>query len=599
MTAFDDAITQIQANSDRLEKIVNQPGGYTPSTGAPRETWPDLSARLDAEFTAAQSDLYAARDAAQNSAGLALQAGLVYATEAAGITATNSTPNKYFWVAPGVDSGLSRYTGYINTAGTATQIAAIINPSDFDEALLRLDVLPSYVPLVFDSAGNVALWLDAGKLGTIGLTTELAATVLSVALTDVPFEGRYVPLAVDEAGNVGLWLDNGKLGALGLSPDLIAEIASSGAIGDGLTFAQVAPRNSPVGSSRAAYTDGRSLYAWRARAAQLRRVSTGRARVMLLGDSWAEYLPIAQQMATLLYGIYGKSGDGWISSNASASGLVVPLNGVAYARTGWTIYDASTGAAPTLGCGIDGQAISTTGTTATASISSVTATEVAIYYRQTTGTFRFQVDGGSFVSVTGDGSNTLGKFTISGLTNAPHTINIDTVGNTGTAVIYGYLATRNAVPGVEVSKAGNASLRGVHLATYTDQIGQFAADILPDVAIVFLGTNDYRNSNSPVSVYIAALAALASAIRTGSPNTGLIFVAPADSNGAAVVPLSQYRDALYSFCIANGYEFWNMNEEYAGFSAMNALGVWDDSLHQNDNGGHLVARRINSKFLEI
>jgi lysophospholipase L1-like esterase len=275
------------------------------------------------------------------------------------------------------------------------------------------------------------------------------------------------------------------------------------------------------------------------------------------------------------------------------------LNAITLGKGGWIDYDASTGALPVLGCGIDGNSINTTTATATFSIGNLVTTALDIYYRQTTGTFRWRVDSGAWTAVTGTGTNALGKVSISGLADSAHTIQLDTVGNTGTVSIYGFRATRPSVAGVELLKAGNGSLDSTQWVNYlADYLPGILTDVQPDLVIVALGTNDYRRAVTPAQ-YITAMSTLVSSTRAVSPNTGFVFLAPADSNATASTPLTAFRDALFDFCRDNNHAFYNHHDDWADYDAMNALGVWQDALHVNAAGARLIAKRIHTLLTSI
>ncbi|WP_109512773.1 SGNH/GDSL hydrolase family protein [Pseudomonas ovata] len=457
--------------------------------------------------------------------------------------------------------------------------------SALTSAVPQVEVLPRFVPIAVDEDEKVPVWLADGALEALGFGPGLSKDVAYIAGTEsVPTASKLVPVFTDENRNVPIWLEDGLLAALGLSPSLIATLGLDRGF---------APLNQPSASQRPASTDGRSLYSWRSKVAKIKKAVTGQVRLLLTGDSWTEYVAIPQQLATLLYGDLGKAGEGWISVNGTYM-----LNGLTLAKTGWTLYDASTGAVPAYGTGVDGMYITATTTTATLAIGSAKATNFDIYYRKHGGTFRWRVDGGAWTAVVADTSGGLGKVSITGLADAVHSLELDTTGNAGTVVICGFRASTPAAVGIELLKAGNAGLDGEQLARFTSNISPIAVDFAPDVVVVILSTNDYRRTSSTVEKYIAALVELVSQYRIASPDAAFIFIAPADSNGVAIRPLTDYRNALYTFCIASGHEFYNMNEEWASYAKMNALGMWVDDLHLNDNGAYALASRLSSKFLK-
>ncbi|WP_109514756.1 GDSL-type esterase/lipase family protein [Pseudomonas ovata] len=447
----------------------------------------------------------------------------------------------------------------------------------------KKNVRPQYVPVFFDEENNVPAWFSDGAFEVVEIGPSTTLLVSTIAGTEsFKSSAKFVPVFIDEKRNVGVWLEDGKLAALGLSDSLKATLGLD---------RKYAPANQPAASALPVATDGRSLWAWRSRLAKI-KAGAGQARLLITGDSWTEYLAIPQQLAALLHALFGKAGYGWISVNG-----IYMFDGATLLRNGWTLYDASTGAVPSYGTGIDGMYVSAATATATLTVGNVRATNIDIYYRRHGGTFRWRIDGGIWNVVAADASGSLGKVSVSGLADAVHSLEIDTTGNTGTVVLNGFRAFTPAAVGVELLKAGNAGLDGEQLARFSANISPIAVDFAPDVVVVILGSNDYRRSSSTVEKYIESLTALVSQYRAASPDCAFVFIAPADSNGVAVRPLIDYRDALYGFCIANGHEFYNMHDEWGPFAKMNALGMWVDTLHLNDSGAYALASRLLSKIL--
>lgn len=394
----------------------------------------------------------------------------------------------------------------------------------------------------------------------------------------------FVPLVVDAAWQVPVWLDNGDLAARGLAPNLLNQIQTA----LDSRFVQISSVPAPI---LPVATDAKSLFAWKARIANLQQNSTGILKLLITGDSWTEYLAIPQQLANVLRSKFGQSGYGWISLGSTSM-----LDGASITRSGWSVYDASTGALPTSGCGIDGKALQATGVTATLTVGNCRMDSLHIFYNQGSGAFRYRVSGGAWQTVVGTGTGQLGVVTVAGLPDVNHTVDIDLVGNTGTVTLYGMYATRSA-PGVELIKAGNSGLDASQATNIASQIGQFAGVLAPDVVVVCLGTNDYRRG-IPLATYTAGLQAIANAYRRALPRVGFIFIAPGDSNGVALRPLVEYRDAMHAFCAANGFEFYNHHAEFSTFSHMNALGMWADNLHLNAAGGRFVSNALLRHFLD-
>lgn len=449
------------------------------------------------------------------------------------------------------------------------------------------------IPFMIDASGNVPVWLENGLLSFFGLSASAQAVVLSLISGLVEKSPRLratslIPIVRDQSGNVGLWLENGLIGAKGISNGLLASVvASVSALFPPLT--SVPAYNRPLIA-----TDGRSLTQYRAKRAALMSAGTGIVRLGVAGDSWVERTLISKALSDMFTAAYGKSGEGWLNLNGSL------LNGV-MTKSGWTLYDADTAlVAPTYGCGPDGLGLYATGTTATLGLTGLTTTELKIFYRDTTGTFRYRVDGGSWTSVTGGGTNNIASVTISGLSNAVHTFDIDTTGNTGTVAINGLYATRSGVAGVEYNKMGNGGATGQSITFAAPFVADFASVLSLDALIIILGTNDFNLSKGAAS-YIAGQTAYINAWKAVNPNLGIALVMPAQCSptGAVSFPESDYRTALLNFAQTNGYEYYSAFDEFGSYASENALGQFIDNLHLSTAGSWRLAKGLFSRIFGV
>ena len=577
---FDVAInSSADTFEDRLGATRHTLAGYENlATGVPAVE-ASVLARAAADAAAGQADMAAASAAQAEAARDAALAMAGFAeTVSAGLAET--TDGEFFAV-PSDDDDASLVL-YKNDSGSAIEI--VVLPSSAWISNRVIDALvadPSAVPLVVDAAGNVPVWLENGALAVSAVSDQMLDLVGDgVGLSQADVEPSFVPLVVDAAGNVAIWLESGMLCAKALGDSLVETIAEQ--VGDG--YQPVGDYGPAVSSSPLPVaTDGRSLFRLRAGVAIGEQI-----KVLITGDSWTERPAIPAALKTSLGSAFGATSYGWVSTNAA-----FPYSGTSISHSGWTAYDASGGSAPVGGCGVDGQAIEATGTSATFSISDLPFDSLTIYYRDGDGAFRYRVDGGSWVTVTGGSTGNRDAVVISA-SSGDHDVDIDLTGNTGVVRIYGMYADTASADAVMV-KAGNSSLDAMQASLFADEIEDYAADINPHLVIVCLGTNDYRRG-IPLETYIQGLYDIADAYRAGSPNCGLIFMAPADSDATAVIPLTEYRDAAYRFCIENGYEFYNLHDEFSDYATMNAIGLWADPLHLNNAGGRFVSNQIFKHF---
>lgn len=522
---------------------------------------------------------------AQTAADSAHTSAKIYANTAAGLVAT--AEGAYFSV-PSADSD-EYLILYRKVSGAAVEIkrypSAEIVQSVAARTVAISGVNASIIPVVVTDDGKIVIWLKDGNLSARGISPELDAEIFSGRIASVAPTANIHPVVV--AGNqVAVWLQGGLLGAKGLAPSLMTAIVAS-------AKEYGAPRNAPLSSNLPVATDGRTLTTWRGKLGKKGAGTNQKFKIGMTGDSWCELLPIPVQLRAHLTALLGNAGEGW--QNVVPN----PRFGSSLSLSGWTTLDASTGAAMIYKSGPDGMCIYAASASATLSMSALTATDITIFYLDTAGTFRWRVDGGPWTTVTGGNTSNTGRVTISGLTDSAHTLEVDTTGNADVVVIYGFYTTRSAGSGIEISRMGNGGLQSQYMLNYLNFDGSMLVDIGLDIMIVIMGTNDYRLSGNPPEVFIDAMNQLANKFKVSSPNTGLIFVYPADTDGAELITQPKYRDALYSFCIENGHEFYNMYDNWSTFSNENANGQFNDILHVNDAGAARLALELSKSFLLI
>ncbi len=450
-------------------------------------------------------------------------------------------------------------------------------------------VPPELVPVVQDSVGKVALWLEDGDLNGKGVSREFAdksaaASSIVTGISEmVPSESvtpQLVPVVQDAEGKVSIWLENGDFVARGLGSSLIDIISAA---------------LSGVFQKPLKYTDARTAWRWRTAKSKYKLSVTSKLKVGFTGDSWTEKKAIPQMMANILYSEYSKAGEGWINF-ASANGDT--LNGMSFNISGWTTYDASeTTVAPTYGCALDGLCLYATGTAARITLNSVSATGLSIYYKDTLGTFRYTIDGGTPVVVTGAGTGNVTKVDITGLSSSgTHQLVIDLTGNVDTVVIYGVYATISS-NGVEIQKFGNANITADGYTKVLSYIPYFAQQLNPDIIFMIIGTNDYRLGRT-LSNFYTALTSWVQTYKTALPDTCLVLIAPPQCNATGSYPLTSYRDIMRKVATENNCEFFSLYDDFpSSYATANSYGLWNDALHLNNNGADFLSRELYKYFL--
>ncbi|HBW3180280.1 TPA: SGNH/GDSL hydrolase family protein [Klebsiella pneumoniae] len=450
-------------------------------------------------------------------------------------------------------------------------------------------VTPQLVPVVQDAEGKVSIWLENGDLAVKGISDDTSdkvatsGTILPEKVAMLPSEEvdpSLIPLVQDIDGNVALWLENGDFVARGLGSSLIDIISEA---------------LSGVFQNPLKYTDARTAWRWRTAKSKYKLSVTSKLKVGFTGDSWTEKKAIPQMMANILYSEYSKAGEGWINF-ASANGDT--LNGMSFNISGWTTYDASeTTVAPTYGCALDGLCLYAAGTAARITLNSVSATGLSIYYKDTLGTFRYTIDGGTPVVVTGAGTGNVTKVDITGLSSTgTHQLVIDLTGNADTVVIYGVYATISS-NGVEIQKFGNANITADGYTKVLSYIPYFAQQLNPDIIFMIIGTNDYRLGRT-LSNFYTALTSWVQTYKTALPDTCLVLIAPPQCNATGSYPLTSYRDIMRKVATENNCEFFSLYDDFpSSYATANSYGLWNDALHLNNNGADFLSRELYKYFL--
>ncbi|MCQ0809112.1 GDSL-type esterase/lipase family protein [Klebsiella pneumoniae] len=568
-------------NVKRADELVNGPAGTVDDRGGePLDTWRQMMAKND--------------EIRQNIIPLNKQ----YATLAAAQADIANIPegSTTYYRSPD-DSALA--IEVMNVGGTMQPTGRKM-PSQHavdeasDSANLALErvpeekVMPALVPVVRDMAGNVPIYLENGELDAKAVTGSFSDKVagkgtviptLAEMVQKEKISPQLVPLFKDDAGMVPVYLVDGRLAVKGIDSSFVD-----------LVYAALIGLFQP----NQKYTDARTAWRWRTAKTKYKLSVTSKLKVGFTGDSWTEKKAIPQMMANILYSEYSKAGEGWINF-ASANGDT--LNGMSFNISGWTTYDASeTTAAPTYGCALDGLCLYATGTAARITLNAVSATGLSIYYKDTTGTFRYTIDGGTPIVVTGAGTGDVTKVDITGLANGTHQLVIDLTGNTDTVVIYGVYATISS-NGVEIQKFGNANITADGYTKVLGNISYFAQQLNPDIIFMIIGTNDYRLGRT-LSNFYTALSAWVQAYKTALPDTALVLIAPPQCNASGSYPLSSYRDVMRQVANENHVEFFSLYDDFpAAYATANTYGLWNDALHLNNNGADFLSRQLYKYFL--
>ncbi|MFL9702264.1 SGNH/GDSL hydrolase family protein [Escherichia coli] len=549
-------------NVKRADELVNGPAGTINDRGGePLDTWRQMMAKND--------------EVRQNIIPLSKQYQTLEAAQAdiANIPVGSTT----YYRSPD-DSALA--VEVMNVSGTLQPTGRkMISEIGVNEKILdRLpDVSSSVkkVPLFNDEDDNVPVWLENGKLNAVALDDNLRD------VSDTSFPGK-VPLFHDDEGNVPVWLEGGKLNAVALHEGLLAGVLTNDEFNSAM-------------QKRILNTTGATAWKFRAKKSKLELSLPSKLKIGFTGDSWTEHNTIPQVFADYFYSKYGKSGDGWIQLNIDNPNQI---NGIVLNRNGWAVYDASGNAVPAFPTAMDGMYIYTNTTTSTLTLSNLFSSSVQIFYYDNNGAFRYSLNGGTPVIVTGSGTNKIVSVTISGLNvSVATTISIDSAVNAGTVVIYGFYSEGTG-NGVEINKMGNGGITAPQYIKTLPFLSQTGAVVAPDLLIMIIGTNDFRTSVT-LQAFRDSLASWIEAWKAVIPDSSIIMVAPPQCNASGANPLSSFRDVMRDVAINEGVEFYSMYDFMnTSYAKSNAQGLWKDNLHLSNVGARFLLNQLNKYFLE-
>lgn len=504
------------------------------------------------------------------------------------------TPNgEMFRVALGAGKG---FKYYLNDNGTAIEKAS----TPGDDVVLQLASRVKEVPLDLNEESTYPV---IGKNGVTPLYIE-KNRIAGLGLSD--------GLHKDIKQNIGNALLSSQEGVLTDQETWPALVRNGGTYawfeGKNLCVYDITLKNpdafnlSQAKAFTPLITNGKSLYRWRAARSTLDTGGNTRKKALCIGDSYMDFSTIPQAFANWMYGLYGKSADGWASVCGPVSGRDMYLNDMTFTFTGftaWSIGGADDATAP-YGCGVDGYCIYTSGTTATAKLSDFDGTRITIYHRDS-GSFRYRIDNGTWVTVTTTGTGNKSKTEIIGLSAGLHSIDIDTSTNTDVVAVYGFYVKNWDRKGIELHKCGHAGARGVqYLNKISPNIPYFAQEINPDVVMIILGTNDYRNATSNIVNYIAGINSIVMAFRAAYPTIGFVFIAPPDTDGvpaSTATPLASFIKAARIYAVANNIEFVDLHAMMSDWATENSLGMFVDDLHMNDAGAAGLLNIMKDKII--
>lgn len=302
--------------------------------------------------------------------------------------------------------------------------------------------------------------------------------------------------------------------------------------------------------------------------------ATARPTLLMMGDSWIARHGIATRLRTLIQAAHGNGGMGWISFTVAGSAYAGSIWTLSHTGA-WTDVDSVPGSP--VGHGLDlMHVISSTVTSRKTLV--VTTQNLKLFYENVTtgGSFKWRVDGGAWSSDVSTAGSGLGTVSITGLTNASHTFDVEvTVAGSGVTILGSWAYSSGA--GAIVATVGNG---GIQASQYTEAPAiwdaQLAA-IAPDAASMLIGTND-RSALLDPTAFELNLEAWATRVRTTLPYSDLAFIAPADNqqptstDGSQGTALQYKRHSTWDFSQAHAQAAVNKNAAFLSLSDI--VGPW-------------------------
>ncbi|MEK6491791.1 SGNH/GDSL hydrolase family protein, partial [Klebsiella grimontii] len=351
----------------------------------------------------------------------------------------------------------------------------------------------NFFPLVIDGDNNVPIFWDNGFNASMisegfqqKVWSYINAIIANALNQRIPLvDPSFVPGMTDAVDSVPFWFQDGEFDATGIGPNI-----------RGIFARWYQRRMYTAAYNIPLHTDGRTLWRWKAKKAQLKAGMPTRPHFMLTGDSWTQNNELATAIASLLHNDYGDAGLGWRTVNYGAARDGSNI----FRSAGWDLYDSSpTSGAPLYGCGIDGQTINTTTATAYFNVTNVRCTDCRIYYQDLNGRFQYGYDVGGvtqWTEVVCGNTGATKSVLLTGMADEVRTIYVKTDGNTGRVAIHGFYLWRSGVAGCVMSKAGNSGILADQFLLFSDKIAEYLSTMQPDVICIVIGNNDYRISES-------------------------------------------------------------------------------------------------------
>lgn len=258
-----------------------------------------------------------------------------------------------------------------------------------------------------------------------------------------------------------------------------------------------------------------------------------------------------------------KNSTGWVAPVGMNSGALDPR----WTKTG--TFQGGSGVAAYFH-----PIVSSTAASTATFVSDKAGTVAEVYYSDKNVAFTVAIDGGAPVTVTPGDTNAMMTYTVTGLTDAVHTI---VVTQTGAGLVYVYAARVRSTAGLSVSNWGFSNSKAVdwNTASFYQNIN-YVASTAPALSLLSLGTNDVANAVG-TAAYKTNMTVLIDKLKAVGD---VILVAPIPLN----MDMSLYRRALYELAESKDVPVLDLWDRWVNFSTANTLAMYADGVHPTPTG---------------
>jgi len=218
------------------------------------------------------------------------------------------------------------------------------------------------------------------------------------------------------------------------------------------------------------------------------------------------------------------------------------------------------------------------GSTARTFTSDKAGTVVSVMYGNSGVSFDVAIDGAAAVRVTSNTSDTFGLYTVTGLSNATHTVVITPV--SGISHIYA-AEVRNA-SGLRVSNFGIGGARSADLFSSSSWFHTLKAVVSSGVKVYFVraAVNDIGGGVSQATTIANMLSGMAY-LRANAVEPVLLSACYWQDNDAVI---KSHVDALVAAAVSAGYAAFDSRQTYGTYAQAQSLGFTTDALHPSNTG---------------